>query len=58
MIKTMNRVFAVATLWLVAAVAAFANAPEPDFDACFEDATLRLDYVFCGDNAHQQVFFQ
>jgi hypothetical protein len=24
----------------------------------FEDATLRLDYVFCGDNAHQAIYFQ
>ena len=29
-----------------------------DFDADFEDATLRLDYVFCGDNAHQAIYFQ
>ena len=28
------------------------------FDTCFEDATLRLDYVFCGDNAHQAIYFQ
>ena len=30
----------------------------PDFDTFFEDATLRLDYVFCGDATHQEVFFQ
>lgn len=29
-----------------------------DFDDRFEDATLRLDYVFCGDNAHQAIYFQ
>ncbi len=28
------------------------------FDTDFEDATLRLDYVFCGDNAHQAIYFQ
>ena len=28
------------------------------FDTDFEDATLRLDYVFCGDNAHQTIYFQ
>ena len=28
------------------------------FDDDFEDATLRLDYVFCGDNAHQAIYFQ
>ena len=29
-----------------------------DFDQDFENATLRLDYVFCGDNAHQAIYFQ
>ena len=29
-----------------------------DFDQDFEHATLRLDYVFCGDNAHQAIYFQ
>ena len=29
-----------------------------DFDQDFEPATLRLDYVFCGDNAHQAIYFQ
>ena len=29
-----------------------------DFDRDFENATLRLDYVFCGDNAHQAIYFQ
>ncbi len=33
-------------------------AQSPAFDDCFEDATLRLDYVFCGDATHQEVFFQ
>ena len=28
------------------------------FDAVFEDATLRLDYVFCGDAGHQAIYFQ
>ena len=28
------------------------------FDQDFEDATLRLDYVFCGDAAHQAIYFQ
>ncbi len=26
-----------------------------DFDTFFENSTLRLDYVFCGDNAHQAI---
>jgi hypothetical protein len=29
-----------------------------DFDLNFENATLRLDYVFCGDHAHQAIYFQ
>lgn len=29
-----------------------------DFDQDFEDVTLRLDYVFCGDHAHQAIYFQ
>ena len=31
---------------------------QTDFDTYFEDATLRLDYVFCGDAEHQAVYFQ
>ena len=34
------------------------EAKESDFDAFFENSTLRLDYVFCGDNAHQAIYFQ
>ena len=29
-----------------------------DFDRDFEDATLRLDYVLCGDAHHQAIYFQ
>lgn len=29
----------------------------PDFERCFENATLRLDYVFCGDADHQEIYF-
>ena len=29
-----------------------------EFDADFEDATLRLDYVMCGDAHHQAIYFQ
>ena len=35
-----------------------ASLAQTGFEACFEDATLRLDYVFCGDAAHQAVYFQ
>ncbi|MBR3387549.1 MAG: peptidase M64 [Bacteroidales bacterium] len=34
------------------------EAKESAFDTFFENATLRLDYVFCGDNAHQAIYFQ
>ena len=29
-----------------------------DFPAHFEDATLRLDYVFCGDAGHQNIYLR
>ena len=28
------------------------------FDAVFQDATLRLDYVLCGDSAHQNIYLE
>ena len=28
------------------------------FDDCFNDSTLRLDYVFAGNNHDQQIFFE
>ena len=34
------------------------EAKESVFDRDFENSTLRLDYVFCGDNAHQAIYFQ
>ncbi len=37
---------------------AIGAAAQTEFDAYFEDATLRLDYVFCGDATHQAVYFQ
>ena len=45
-------------LTLAALVAAGAGLLAQDFDRNFENATLRLDYVFCGDNAHQAIYFQ
>ena len=35
-----------------------AAAQEPDFDTYFTDATLRLDYVFCGNSATQEIYLQ
>ena len=46
-------------LLLAAALSAVCMGVEAqDFDQNFENATLRLDYVFCGDNAHQAIYFQ
>ena len=32
--------------------------PEPVFEEHFQDSTLRLDYVFCGDALHQAIYLQ
>ena len=45
-------------LAVTVSLVAFGGLQAQDFDTCFEDATLRLDYVFCGDNAHQAIYFQ
>lgn len=45
-------------LALSAYILAFTALPARDFDTDFENATLRLDYVFCGDIGHQAIYFQ
>ena len=45
-------------LLTLTALLAVASLRAQDFDRHFEDATLRLDYVFCGDHAHQAIYFQ
>ena len=45
-------------LTAAALLALCAGLRAQDFDRDFENATLRLDYVFCGDNAHQAIYFQ
>ena len=45
-------------LTVTALLVAFSGLKAQDFDRNFENATLRLDYVFCGDNAHQAIYFQ
>ena len=45
-------------LTAAALLLAFPGLVARDFDQDFENATLRLDYVFCGDNAHQAIYFQ
>ena len=45
-------------LTLAALLAVGTGLRARDFDRDFEDATLRLDYVFCGDHAHQAIYFQ
>ena len=55
--RLIYRALTAAAFLAAAGVAAFAATPEPDFDAHFDGGTLRLDYVFCGDAAHQEVYF-
>ena len=43
-------------LLLVALAAIGVNAQS--FDDCFTDSTLRLDYVFAGNNHDQQIYFE
>ena len=38
--------------------AGHAAAQEVAFDDHFEDRTLRIDYIFAGDSAHQAIYFQ
>ena len=44
-------------LLLLVALAAF-GVNAQSFDECFNDSTLRLDYVFAGNNHDQQIFFE
>ena len=50
----MKRLFAL----LLALLPLSAHAGEPAFDRYFVNATLRLDYVFCGDALHQSIYLQ
>lgn len=53
------RTLALTALWILCGASLAAQpAQEPVFDSHFEDATLRLDYVFCGDATRQEVYFQ
>ena len=45
-------------LTLAASVAVAAGLGARNFESDFENATLRLDYVFCGDAGHQAIYFQ
>ena len=45
-------------LTLAASVAVAAGLGARNFESDFENATLRLDYVFCGDSDHQAIYFQ
>lgn len=37
-------------------VSMMTNVSAQDFDTYFEDATLRLDYIFAGDADHQEIY--
>lgn len=45
-------------LLLSALLLASVHAAGQNFDDYFEDKTLRLDYIFAGDSATQDIFFQ
>ena len=46
-------------LWITAfMVGLTCSAQAQKFDEFFENRTLRLDYVFAGDNTHQHIFFE
>ena len=45
-------------LALSAYILAFTALPARDFDTDFENATLRLDYVFCGDATGQDIYLR
>ncbi len=34
------------------------QAQERLFDECFQDATLRLDYAFAGNDSHQEIYLR
>ncbi len=54
----MKRFFLAFTALFLVITVIPSEAKESAFDTFFENATLRLDYVFCGDNAHQAIYFQ
>lgn len=45
-------------LTLLTMLATFAKVSAQDFDKYFEDATLRLDYIFAGDNVNQHIYLE
>ena len=45
-------------LFLIVFFSAFGLLEAQDFESNFEDATLRLDYIFAGDNKSQEIYFQ
>ena len=47
-----------ATLLLTALFLGAVSIFAQQFDDYFEDKTLRLDYIFAGDSATQEIFFQ
>mgnify|MGYP002856249579 CR=1 FL=1 len=43
---------------LILAIFPISGINAQDFDSNFEDATLRIDYIFGGDNKSQEIYFQ
>ena len=52
----MKRYYALIVLFLLLTGTAFAQGAA--FDTHFTDATLRLDYVFCGDASRQEIYLR
>mgnify|MGYP002624913608 CR=1 FL=1 len=47
-----------AMLLAMLSLTGLAQTSEPVFEDYFQDATLRLDYVFCGDAHHQAIYLE
>ena len=45
-------------LYLIAVLSLSVEMSAQDFSEWFEDNTLRLDYVFAGDSAKAEIFFE
>ena len=57
----MKRFLTTFLFWLLPFSAVFAGGPVSggtSFSTHFQDSTLRLDYVFCGDASHQAIYLR
>ena len=54
----MKRLIVGVVILMAAVGQAMSQKTEPDFDVYFADSTLRLDYVFAGNNHEQNIYFE